>query len=206
MDDDVQEAFAELYGAAQKRLAEDPEFAKREPYKGPERPRRPDRKNHTSAKDLDVATALEWVIVAQAYAHRVQDPPVTLSGLQNLWDMYRRRYAPAHEKSFPFEEALALNLTVLQWHDVFNRVQQYAGKKEQYGDDHSSNVTEPFSLILNLARKVTKNGDAHAWRRDQALRYLRSQNIDVSGYTDVDALQQYKDEILEAQRYPRTYL
>ena len=154
---------------------------------------------------LDVPTAFAWIARADAYLHRT-GPVVDGPGLTALWDQYRYRYAPRRGAGLPVERLLRHRLTALQWHDVFNRVQGYATRRETIDlTDYSGSELEPFELIDSIAQKVSRDALNHAWRRTKAVYYLRQQGVDVRGMQPVDRDELARD-VADAHRFPRTYL
>lgn len=184
----------------------DPAFQALLSHKPAQAPKKKKR-NFDDPDDLTVEKAFAWLDQADAYLRdRLQDPAINAAELKQMWDdLYQYRYS-TRKHPFPAERLAKASLTRGQWHDVFQKTKDYVAPGETYDKDGvGGGSCAPHELIESLAKKFGKNKDHNQWRRNKAVIFLNNMHIFV-GHMSMSQRAEVKQRIIDAHKYPRTYL
>lgn len=166
------------------------------------------RRKYAIQTEMTAEKAFEWIDLADAYYQdRLKGPCLDASAIWVLYSQnYRHQYNPRKEP-FPAGKLAQIQLTTLQWHDVFQRVKEYSGPRKSWDDEESAKdpLLEPYGLMVVMARKMQANRSKNNWRRSQGVIFLGKLGLHV-GHMTMAQRKVVKDRYLEALKHPRTYL
>ena len=204
-DDDVRDSFESAY-AQYLATTRQPGYQAPEAYSP--RPTPHWRRDAATRELNNVEEAFRRIESADAYEHRLLNPITTTEGVQHVWDLYKHRYGLWGDRArnqLSFEQLAQCALSMLQWHDVFNAVDDALTKKEKFSESYESTVKVPAEYILEAAQKLARTRHTGRHRRTEAIGYLRDQGIDYDSLTEGEK-QEWRARAREEKAYVRTYL
>ena len=198
-------AYVEAAYAAYRRRVDEPGYLP-PTLRTPEPPPRI-RRDFDDPDKLHPERAFSWLDIADAYTRdRLGQPALDAQGVRRLYEADYRANWVRRKEPFPAARLAKYGLSLLQLHDVFGRVKQYAGPREAWSDEDAEHPDlEPFGMMMVMAKKMAQNGKIQYWRRNKAVTYLNKLGVYV-GHLTIEQRRPIRDQYLDAHRYPRTYL